>query len=592
MLFCGTLTALPIDAARYGFIPGTGADMTPNCKLLLQACTNSADTITFTPGSYHFYPARTGARTTAFNISAARNLTIEGSGAAFIFHGIMNPFNIENTQKIEIRGISIDWERPLLTQGQIVSTGTDFADIRIDKALYPFEVIDNKAWFTGDDWRRELEGYHNIYDQHTQEIVYLSRDNPLGIHAQSRAEEIQPGVLRLQCKPQVRPEPGTYIALNHGRYIIPCFSIKSSADVVLKNITVYHCLSHGVVASRTENLTLNGFNITVNKEKKRVFSCVADGFHLVNCRGDVLVENCAHTGIGDDFLNTHGKNCVVKTKFDNRTVLIKNGYGTEAGDEVWLLRKADAQRREIYTVAHVEAVKDPAEKGWLHKVSFEQDLPADFNQDDFLENKSWNATLTLRNCRILKRHRARGILVTTPEKVLIENNYFRTAGTAILIEGDVDYWYESGANRDVTIRNNIFEDCLSSGSQTGGKWEWGEAIITITPSCKPQNASSLPYHQNIRIEKNTFKTFDIPLVRARSVGGLTFRNNTIERTHTYEPFAWQQAAFWLDGCHDVLISDNSYDSDYQGTTIWTEHMQPADLKMQDTRNFQIIDCPK
>lgn len=182
--------------------------------------------------------------------------------------------------------------------------------------------------------------------------------------------------------------------------------------------------------------------------------------------------------------------------------------------------------------------------------------------------------------------------MTTPEKVLIENNYFRTAGTAILIEGDVDHWYESGANQDLTIRNNVFEDCLSSGSETGGKWEWGEAIITITPSYQPQNETCLPYHTNIRIENNLFKTFDIPLLRARSIGNLVFSGNKIEHTRTYKPFAWQRAAFWLDGCREVLIKDNSYDAFYEGDTIWTEHMQPSDLKMDEARKFRSIPAPE
>jgi hypothetical protein len=39
---------------------------------------------------------------------------------------------------------------------------------------------------------------------------------------------------------------------------------------------------------------------------------------------------------------------------------------------------------------------------------------------------------------------------------------FNTAGAAILIEGDLNYWFESGANRNVLLRNNIFEDFLAS----------------------------------------------------------------------------------------------------------------------------------
>jgi polygalacturonase len=197
-----------------------------------------------------------------------------------------------------------------------------------------------------------------------------------------------------------------------------------------------------------------------------------------------------------------------------------------------------------------------------------------------MENKTWNASLEIRNCKILKQHRARGILVTTPKKVIIEDNYFRTAGTAILIEGDMNYWFESGANRDVTIRNNVFDNCLTSGCITGSGGEWGEAVITVTPSHRPQNDKDEPYHQNIHIENNIFKTFDIPLVHARSVRGLIFRNNEIVRTNFSEPYLWQKVSFRLDGCRDVVISGNKIDKDYVTRTIDAQHIKKSDLKIE------------
>lgn len=111
----------------------------------------------------------------------------------------------------------------------------------------------------------------------------------------------------------------------------------------------------------------------------------------------------------------------------------------------------------------------------------------------------------------------------------------------------------SGSHNDLTIRNNVFEDCNTSGE------EWGTAIITITPSHHPAAVTTEPYHKNIHIENNIFKTFDIPLVKARSVRNLTFTNNQIIKTSTYNPFSSQKSSFLLDGCRDVVISGNIID---------------------------------
>ena len=83
----------------------------------------------------------------------------------------------------------------------------------------------------------------------------------------------------------------------------------------------------------------------------------------------------------------------------------------------------------------------------------------------------------------------------------------------------------------------------------------------------------------------------MPLVRARSVRGLSFRNNTVERTNSYAPFAWQKAAFWFDGCREVAIRGNRYGDAYEGRTVWTEHMKPEDLTINDGRRFEVLARP-
>jgi len=87
-----------------------------------------------------------------------------------------------------------------------------------------------------------------------------------------------------------------------------------------------------------------------------------------------------------------------------------------------------------------------------------------------------------------------GQLVSTPGKVVIENNDFVSSGEAILIAGDANGWYESGAVSDVLICGNRFHpSCLTSW------YEYGEGIISICPII-PKLDPEKPYHRNIRIE--------------------------------------------------------------------------------------------
>jgi hypothetical protein len=325
---------------------------------------------------------------------------------------------------------------------------------------------------------------------------------------------------------------------------------------------------------------MDNTSMKINEKKGRVISIIADASHFLNCKGLIKIINCAHTGAMDDFINVHGSYSKIDSIIGGNTVITSRLNG-ETGDEIWFVNPVLCQRSEVCIIKSVERLGDRTSK-----ITFETPLPEGVRSGDYMENKTWTADLEIRNCKILKQHRARGILVTTPKKVVIEDNYFRTAGTAILIEGDMDYWFESGANRDVTIRNNVFDNCLTSGCITGNRWEWGEGIITITPSHRPQDDKTEPYHQNIRIENNTFKTFDTPLMHAISVRGLTFKNNEIIRTYTFEPYLWQKTSFLLDGCRDVVITGNKMDKEYVNRTVETLHMKKSDIKVDGFKQIK------
>lgn len=580
-----------INITDFGGVPDSRIDIIPALNKALEFAKDKPDVIIqFPKGRYDFWPSddENVENPVGFNLFKQNRLTIDGGESEFVFHGKMQIANIDSCSNIVFRNFSVDWDRPLISQAVIENATDSYLDVKIDRTSYPYVIEQDTIKFIGEDWKYPvIEMYGTLYDKKTKEIVYNTWDAPLGNIFQSRAEQLPNGIVRFHEAPKMRPEKGTFVSLYHLRYALVGFHIQNSKDVLLKDIQVYHALSHGVLGERTENITLDNTSMLVNDNKGRVFSIIADASHFVNCKGLIKIENCSHTGQGDDFVNVHGRNVAIMKIIDNKTIEVKaDGRYTTKGDSLWLIDRHTVQRGEIRIVESITPIYNGRDISGF-SISFTQDLPKSISVGDFTENKTWTAGLELRNCNILKRHRARGILVTTPKDVVIENNYFRTAGTAILIEGDLDYWFESGANNNVQIRNNVFEDCLSSGNKTGDRWEWGDAVITITPSHRPQTDTTEPYHKNIHIYNNQFKVFDAPIVRAISVRGLYFNDNEIIKTETYEPYTWQQAAFWLDGCRDVRIESNKIDSEYITRDIVLEHMKRKDIKVGANQHLKI-----
>lgn len=543
------------------------------------AFSDEATRLYFPKGVYHFYVDSINNIKTAFDLKGVNNLIIDGNDSEFIFHGPLVIGNVDSCANIEFKNFSIDWERPYITQGIVEDLGEDYIDISIDKESYPYEIssVDSVFKGVGENWKLGIVSY-NLYDKANKEIVYRTRDMPMGNDVFSgKSYELPSGTVRFLGKRKYTPEVGTYVALWHGRYMTDGFYLFNSKDIHFNDINIYHCPSHGLVGVRCENISISNMNMKANESKGRVFSLIADAFHFNACRGDILVENCEHTGHGDDFINVHGMYVEIAGIIDDHTFRTgcseRQNMTIDKGDELWFINRGKLERNEVNKIKKIE--KKTTDTGMTYRVvTLENPMSEEVSMGDFVENKSFLPNFTIRNCKVLKKHRARGILVTTPGKVVIENNYFRTAGAAILIEGDTEYWYESGGCKDVQIRNNIFEDCFTSGP------EWGEAVITITPSYKPKSNEPYCYHRNICIEDNVFNHYDYALMYARSVRDLKFINNSVRRTFTYIPFS-RKVMFFLDGCKDVDISNNSFGEDVLGMNIEAYHMKNGDFISKD-----------
>lgn len=571
-----------LKVTDFGAKPDSREDTRQAFYRAVQACGGENAVIEFPKGRYDFYSEKDSDATTAMYLRRAKNLTVDGGGSEFVFHGKMRILLVEESQNVTIRNFSTDWDRPYISQGEFVKITDEYVDLKIDPTLYPFKVVNQRISFIGEGWQAGVhDSYMNIHEKQTGEIAYRTRDSHTGNIFKGRAEQIASDVVRFYGRMTPREVPvrvGQIITLYHGTYIMTGIEIGNSRDTKLEDITLYHALSTGVYGYRSENISLRRVSTTARRDKGRVFSTVADASHFTCCRGDILIEECAHTGQGDDFINVRGVYSRITGVESPTSLRVLRGWFIEPGDTMWMVDYGTISRGEELIVRSKRGLPTPSgEQEFL--VEFTRPLPKSAKVGNFLENKSWTPSLTIRNCRFEKRNRARGMLVTTPKRVVVENNYFNTAGTAILIEGDLDHWYESGAHTNLVIRNNIFENCSTSGCESGNRWEWGEAPITISPSYRPASVESPTYHRGITIENNTFRCFDAPVLFARSVRGLRFVGNKLIPTTDYEPFLWQKSNIYLDGCREVEVGVNKVKKSFPAHLIELHHMLQDDISI-------------
>jgi len=554
----------------------------------LEACRNvDHPVLVFPTGRYDFWPQGCvekdyfESNTTANNpkrlgvfIERLSGLTIEGGGSTFVFHDRMQPFTVDHCNGITLRNCSIDWDIPLTAEAIVEGASEDYLDLRIDDRQFPYVLEGGKLVFVGEGWK---SGWWDTmeFDGQTLRVVPGTGDNGcLGQGWQKyRAEELERGRVRLQYRFGRRPAVGNVLILRDSERDHAGLFIIESKDTTIENVNLHHCAGLGLLAQYSENITIRRFQV-VPSARRKVLSGHDDGVHISNCRGLIQVEECRFHGLMDDPINVHGTSVRILDRLgaDRLRCKFMHEQSTgmtwgRTGDRVGFI-----EHNSMRTVAQGVCAKYEAKDRDTFEVSFEEGVPEAIKAGDALENLTWSPDVTIRGCRF-DSNRARGILVSTPGRVLIEKNRFESSGSAILIAGDANYWYESGAVKDVSIRENTFEaPCLTS------MYQFCEGIISICPEI-PQLDPAHPFHRNIRIGNNEFHPFDYPVLYAKSVAGLTFSKNRMIRSMEFAAFHPRKATVTLEACRNVRIEGNRFEGDVLGKNITLKQTAESDVSI-------------
>ncbi len=531
----------------------------------------SGDTLTIPEGTYHIYPDdlperflapsnnQRSLKRVAILLENLQDIFIIGEGSRLVFHGQIVPLHIHACSRIHFSGVSIDWHRPFYSQAVIRDYDDQEIEFQIDTQRYPCEIADGAMRFIGEGWTAPFsEGVFEI-DHQTGAPAYLSGDN-FGVRGrdfnfeQMPARQTESDRFRIRLPHKHEPTLGNLLLLRHYPRLSPGVFLSKSKDICLKSVDIHHAGAMGVIAQYCENIQLDRVTVAPPTDSDRVFSVTVDATHFMNCRGMVHLKDCYFSHMMDDPCNVHGLNSRFAGRIDKYTALFETVHHEQHGVPVAFPGDRVQLASNITLLPYAELTVRSAQRmdHRLIAVKFTEPLPDQLGDGHVMENLTWTADLHVEGCRS-GPNRARGYLISTPGKVLLENNHITAAGAGVKISGDANYWFESGAVRDVTIRNNTFIDCCY------GPLAWGSAVIDIDPEIEHPEAAPSAFHRNIRIEANTFRTFDPSILYARSVDGLSFTHNQVDLTDTHPEIGRHKAILNFEACQNVDVSDNAID---------------------------------
>lgn len=491
-----------------------------------------------------------------------KNLTLDGQGSEFVFHGRMLPVSLLRSENCLLKNFSIDFENPHIAQVKIVENDPQdgivfepapWVDYRIAKDSI-FEAY-GEGWTMRHSWGIAFDG-------DTKHLVYNTSD--IGCPTKG-ASEVAPRRIHAPGWKDARLVPGTVVAMRGWGRPTPGIFLSHDVNTTIENVKVHYAEGMGLLAQLCENITLEKFGVCLKGDADpRYFTTQADATHFSGCKGKIVSCNGLYEGMMDDAINVHGTYLKVVKRVDDRTLVGRYMHGQSwgfewgcPGDEVQFIRSNTMElvgkQNKIISIRPYDKEQTEGAREFL--ITFQEPVDQVINeQSGFgIENLTWTPEV-LFSGNVIRNNRARGSLFSTPRKTIVENNLFdHTSGAAILLCGDCNGWFETGACRHVIIRKNRFVNALTN------LFQFTNAVISIYPEISDLKGQQQYFHGGpeggIVIEDNEFETFDAPILYAKSVDGLVFRNNTIKLNTEYKPFHPNRNRFWLERVTNVTIAE-------------------------------------
>jgi hypothetical protein len=483
----------------------------------------------------------------AILLEGFRNFTIDGNQTMVILHGKMVSFALLHCENITIKNLSIDYERPTMSEMTVLSLASDESTTQIHPDT-KYAIDNGKIIFYGEGWKSNH--FHTIaYNQSDNTMKYSSlqpflsgKATQIGQNQVKFTGDFSKSKFKigdvLSIRDPYRDNCGGFITL--------------SKNIKLTNINIHYMHGLGIISQFAENISITKVNVGPQKSSGRIISSFADCFHFSGCKGKIFIDSCTTSGSHDDPINVHGTHLKIEKIAGTKTMTVKfmhhQTYGFEAffkGDTIVFVNPATLQ---ILGNAVVKSAKLVSRRE-MHLETVDP-IPSFAKAGYCVENITWTPEVTISHCQFEKTN-TRGILMTTRRKVIIEHNTFTNVGMhAILIANDGASWYESGPVTDVTIRNNIFDGCGYNSAPDN-------YVISIAPE-NHEPVADYFVHKNITIENNIFKALNAPILAAKSVKNLKFVENKIVQSTLTLPIS-SKSSFQLNGCDQVKISNNSFD---------------------------------
>ena len=439
-----------------------------------------------------------GEKDVAFPIINAKNLTIDGGGADFIFCDRVSQFLIQTSENVTLKNFTMDFSFLRYAFAEVKEATDAGLSLAIREDLFDYFVKDGHLFFVcgsetiGTDGRkismkRIAKSASDTYFFYA--VGCRAPRNTAASAIVATIKKTKEGVFLAYEKESERPEffAGDTICLAYDNdRENRAFYASDSKNVLIKNVSVYRNGGMGFAADLCENITMDGLRFVLKEGREEYYSSTADAIFITNCTGEVILRNSEIRDTYDDAMNVHGYYTRVEEALSETKARLSFARPTHYGLIPYrvgdVLTVSDMESGNELGETSVTAVFVSEDRSILE---IETDGKIPLSAGMCFENKARMPRLLLENNVVANCPHLR---LSAPS-ITVRNNDLDLTHASILIHDLFTFWGENGAIASAEIYGNRF----------GAHGIYGISSQT----CRPQGTNRI--HGRIEIYDNDFE---------------------------------------------------------------------------------------
>ena len=478
----GLSLALTASGAVVEVAPVEG-NATPAVRAAVERLENGG-TLRFAKGEYHFFEdgakdvflasvgSSTGRKKVVFHLDGLKDVTIDGGGSTFVFHGKAFPFIVQRCDGVKIGNFTSRVFRLPLVEFAIEEKSDEGFLCKFAEDSVPYAVVGDAIVFDIDEGRRDSrEREISVHALRYCQIQYLltpgcacDRDTLASTFYAAAPEDRGDG--RVFFRYIADPHPKNAGKCSFPRNEPLCLLLGSDRnrslmafancrDVEVGDVDVRSGVAMGIVAEMCENIRIVRYN--VRPDEGAHVSLTADAIFLVDTKGRIEIAESEICWGLDDVMNIHGNYTRLESADGPRCELgiqrfnYAGYFPYRVGEKVAFMR-GHGPDKVVLGNAVVAEFPAPGREAAEARIVFDREIPPEWAGCD-VANISHAPTVWIHGNYI---HDYLNIRLSAFADILFEGNRLSNGQSVMMVDDLTGYWGECGPVHNLTVRDN---DC-------------------------------------------------------------------------------------------------------------------------------------